>query len=94
MKIVDCILKFYTENPRYKGKQEFAIFKRFTEINDVSLQPWCNKEILIKVYQSNEGRDFDNRHPYPYICIEVLWDRNKKENVSFNLEKANKGYLQ
>lgn len=93
-KVVDIILQFYNENAKYKGRQEFEIFKRFEEPTDISTQPWFNKEILIKLYQSNEGRDFDNRHPYPYVSIEVLWDKNSKQMINFSLDKANKGYLQ
>lgn len=92
-KIVDLILDFYKLHPRYRGRQEFENFLRFTQSKDVSTQPWYNKEIAIKIFKSNEGRDFDNRHPYPYVSIQVLWDRNLKENVAFSLEKANKGYL-
>ena len=29
--------------------------------------PWFNKEIFIKLYRKSEGRDGDNRHPYPYL---------------------------
>ena len=32
---------------------------------------WYNKEIIIRINEKDEGRDFDNRHPYPYISIEL-----------------------
>lgn len=92
-KIVEIIEDFYKENVKYRGKEEFEKFNRYEKPLDVSTQPWYNKEIFIKLYQSNEGRDFDNRHPYPYLSIQVLWDRTTKEVVSFSLDKANKGYL-
>jgi hypothetical protein len=92
-KIVDMIVEFYYVNARYKKKADFENFYKYQKPTDVTNQPIYNKEIFIKIYQNNEGRDFDNRHPYPYISIEVLWDRSTKEIVNFNLDKANKGYL-
>ncbi len=92
-KVVDMIIEFYNENTKYKGKEEFGKFVRYQEATNVSTQPWYNKEIFITLYQYNEGRDFDNRHPYPYISIQVLWDRNTKATVNYTWDKANKGYL-
>ncbi len=37
-----------------------------------------NKEIFIKIYQKDEGRDADNRHPHAYITLQVRFDRETK----------------
>jgi len=92
-KVIDIIFGFYTDNAKYNKKEEFEKFLRYEKATDVFILPWYNKEIFIKLYQSNEGRDFDNRHPYPYISIQVLWDRNTKEKVNYTWDKAYKGYL-
>lgn len=92
-KIVDLIVTYYNENPKFKGKKDFQQFIIYTKPMDVSTKPCYNKEVFVKTYKSNEGRDYDNRHPYPYISIQVLWDRSTKQIVSFDLDKANKGYL-
>ena len=47
----------------------------------LAIEPWQNKEILIKLYQKDEGRDLDNRHPHPYISIQVRYDRDRGEPV-------------
>jgi hypothetical protein len=60
--------------------------------SDVSTPPWYNKEILIKLYLKNEGRDFDNRHPYPYVSIQVRFDRELNEKVVCSWQKAFNGY--
>jgi hypothetical protein len=91
-RVVDVIFDFYKKNAKYKGNEEFEKFKRYENF-DISTSPWFNKEIFIKLYQFNEGRDFDNRHPYPYISIQVLWDRTTNEKVNYTWEKAHKGYL-
>ena len=55
--------------------------------------PWYNKEIFIKLYKKKEGRNFDNRHPYPYISIQVRFDTELNERVIYSWDKAYKNYL-
>lgn len=87
--IVDLILAYYREQPRYKGLKEFEEFKRYEkEDKNISTPPWYNKEIFVKLFRKHEGRDFDNRHPYPYICIQVRYDWDKDETVSYSWDKA------
>ena len=51
-----------------------------------------NKEILVKVYQAEEGRNLDNRHPYPYLQLQVRWDRDTKQPVSYTWHGAHRNY--
>jgi len=75
----------------YEGQEKvYAAFQRFEKETDVSTPPWHNKEIFIKLYKSHEGRDFDNRHPYPYISIQVRFDREKNEPVRITHETSNR----
>jgi hypothetical protein len=91
---VKLIQNYYKEEPKYKGQKEFEEFKRYEkEDTDVSTLPWYNKEIFIKLYTKKEGRDFDNRHPYPYLSIQVRYDRELNEKVIFSWDKANKNYF-
>jgi len=92
--IVKIIQNYYKEMPQYKGKQDFEDFKRYEkEDTDVSTLPWFNKELFIKLYAKNEGRDFDNRHPYPYISLQVRYDMELNEKVVFTWDKALKNYF-
>lgn len=91
-KIVQIIQEFYREREK---DPEYLLFRRDnTRLNELKVAPWYNKEVYIKILQKDEGRDFDNRHPYPYISIQVRYDREEKRNVNYNWEKAHKGYLQ
>lgn len=93
-KIVQVIQQFYKENPRYQGKKEYEEFKRYEKSDtNVSTQPWMNKEIFIKRFKKDEGRNFDNRHPYPYISIQVRYDRDRNEKVFYTWDKAYRQYL-
>lgn len=87
LKVIDCIQKYYSK------KNEAEVFKRY-EKEDVLIRtkPWYNKEIFIKLYQSDEGRNFDNRHAFPYISIQVRWDRDKQEKVNYSWQKAFYGF--
>ncbi|MDF2577691.1 MAG: hypothetical protein K0S74_1175 [Chlamydiales bacterium] len=85
--IIQLILDFYMQAPNYKDKTDYCNFQR-EKSNSLVLMPWANKEISIKLYGKNEGRDFDNQHPYPYICIAVRFDRSSQQKVIYSKEQA------
>jgi hypothetical protein len=92
--VIKVLQQFYKDNPLYQGKKEFIEFQRYEKKDtNVSTPPWFNKEILIKLFQKNEGRDKDNIHPFPYICVQVRFDRDLNEKVVFSWPKANSGYM-
>ncbi len=87
--IVNLILTYYREQPKYKELKEFEEFKRYEkEDKNVRIPPWYNKEIFVKLFGKNEGRDFDNRHPYPYIGLQVRYDWDREESVTYSWDKA------
>jgi hypothetical protein len=91
--IVKILLDYYKVSPLYKGDKAYLEFQRLApEKLNVSTPPWYNKEILIKLYTKQEGRDFDNRHPYPYLCLQVRFDRELQEKVTCDWQKAFKNY--
>lgn len=92
--IIKLIQEYYKTTPKYEGKKEYLEFKRY-EKNDsnVTTQPWYNKEIFIKLFTSKEGRNFDNRHPFPYISIQIRYDEDLKERVNYSWDKAYHNYL-
>lgn len=93
-KIIEFILAYYREQPKYKGLKEFEEFKRYDkEDKSIALAPWHNKEIFVKLFNKNEGRDFDNRHPYPYVCIQVRHDWDLDEKVTYSWDKAFHNFL-
>lgn len=93
-KVINIIMAYYRENPAYYGQEKYQTFKRYEKGDaHVAVQPWYNNEIYMKLVGKNEGRDFDNSHPYPYINIQVRYDRQRGEKVQYSWEKAHKGYL-
>lgn len=92
--VVSLIQEYYKNNPLYAGHKEYIEFKRYDKGDtDVATPPWFNKEIFIKLYKKKEGRDFDNRHPFPFISIQVRYDRDLNEKVTYSWEKATRNYL-
>jgi len=79
---------FYKKNARYQKTDEWQKLRRFEKAQGVSIQPWYNKEIMIKIYKANEGRNFDNRHSYPYICLQVRFDRTLNLPVNLTWDQA------
>ena len=71
-------------------ENDLKTFQRFSKKTNIATPPWYNKEIFIKLFKSNEGRDYDNRHPFPYIAVQVRYDREKNERVVFSPEQAQK----
>ncbi len=89
--IVGLLMQYFQETPAYKSEKESLEFKRL-EKSELSIQPWMNKEILVQLFSKSEGRDGDNRHPHPYISIQVRYDREGKERVMYEWARANQGY--
>lgn len=72
--VIDCLQSYYDQP-----------FQRYCKSNlNVKSEPWYNEEIFIKLYEADEGRDEDNQHSYPYLSIQVRFDRAKKERVRFD----------
>jgi len=87
---VKIIEDFYKSAARYQKQPEYQVFHRFERSTNVATQPWFNKEVFIKLFRSSEGRNFDNRHPYPYISIQVRFDRASNLPVTCNWADAQK----
>ena len=87
--IIELIFSFYREKKKYLGKEGYKNFSRYNKNTNVSTKPWFNKEIFLKLFLEKEGRDFDNKHPYPYISIAVRYDIDEKKNVMYSWKKAN-----
>lgn len=91
--ILDILKNYYIETPIYKDKKDYTEFKRYEKEETLKIKPWMNKEIFIKIFQPYEGRNDDNRHPYPYIALQVRHDRDKNTRVSYSWEQAFGNYL-
>jgi len=91
--VVLLLAKYYQEHPRFMGRRKFTEFLRYEKHTNVSTLPWYNKEIFIKLFKKGEGRDLDNKHSFPYICIQLKWDRDLEEPVRYSWAQAFNGYL-
>ncbi len=79
--IVQLIMNFYKAEKRYHKNKEYQSFLRYEKETNASAKPWYNKEIFVKLFNAEEGRNFDNRHPYPYLSIQVRYDREQRKRV-------------
>lgn len=92
--IVEIIKSFYLQDTAVKGDKKYAEFKRYDKDDThVSTQPWMNHEVFIKLFNRKEGRDFDNRHPYAYLSLQVRHDRIKEARVIYTWDKAYNNFL-
>ncbi len=87
LEAVGLLMQYYQEHPTLKQSKEWTSFQR-----GEGEAVWSNKEIGIRLYQKHEGRDADNRHPYPYVSVQVKFDRQTKGRVVFDWDRAAKGY--
>jgi hypothetical protein len=93
-KVIKIMQQYYQENSKYQKQKDFIEFQRYEKPDtDVSIQPWFNKEVFIKLYARKEGRDFDNRHPYSYISLQVRYDMDLNEKVVFTWPKGYNNYF-
>jgi hypothetical protein len=88
MEVLNLVFQFYKEKKGYRGKKDYEQFTRLEKDLNCSTLPWTNREIIVKLYKKNEGRDRDNKHPFPYITLQVKYDRDKKEEVVYLPKKA------
>ena len=83
--VLNTIFAFYRSTPRYASEgKEYMQFERYDKETDVSTKPWMNKEILVKLFLPHEGHNADNRHPFPYISIQVRFDRETNMRVAYS----------
>ena len=92
-KVIDAIMSFYKQE-EYRGKEKYESFQRYKK-NDlnVSTPSWYNQEVFIKLYLPDEGRDYDNNHPYPYVSIQVRYDPQSNQRVTYTWQQAFYSYL-
>ena len=90
-RVLQAIKKYYLTHPQFKTDIAYSTFKSRPEKTGISA--WYNKEIRLKIYPSDVGRNEDNKHPYPYISMEILYDRETKKRVYYHWSLAHKGYL-
>lgn len=87
--LIDLILDYYRNDPEVAEDKRYTDFTRYEkEDTNVSTPPWMNHEVFIKLFKKHEGRDFDNRHPYPYLSLQVRYDRENKTRVFYSWDKA------
>ncbi len=94
---VDFYVEGFEHNPKAVLETLFSYYKesmlRTITLTDASTPSWYNKEVAITLFHATEGRDFDNDHPYPYISIQVRYDRETKRTVQYNWHRAHNGYI-
>lgn len=89
-KIIQLLIDYYST----AAEPSYYIFERYEKDDtNVSTKPWYNKEVFLKLFKPQEGRNFDNRHPYPYLAIQVRFDQEMQKRVFYNWDHAYKNYL-
>lgn len=92
--VIGLLMQYYQETPIYQNQKDYQFIRYEKGDTRVEIQPWMNKEIFIKLQQKHEGRDGDNHHPHPYITLQVRYDKEQKDRVVYDWQKANRGYPQ
>ena len=91
--VIKCIQEYYLDNKRYVDDERFRTFHRYEQETNVTTLPWYNKEIFVKLFKKDEGRDLDNNHRFPYISIQLKWDRDEEKPVTYSWNRAFNDYL-
>lgn len=107
--MIGAEVSFYVEGLEYKPQEvisllreyyaneessDYSSFLRYEKSNtNVRTMPWYNKEIFVKLFEPDEGRNLENEHPYPYISIQVRYDRELDKKVSYSWNEANRNFL-
>jgi hypothetical protein len=87
--ILELVERYYRETTPFSEQSAYTTFERFEKGNlNIRTPAWYNKEVFVKLYLEDEGRDFDNQHPYPYLGIQVRYDRALDKQVVFDKERS------
>lgn len=89
--IVGVLMSYFEEKAISSKDKKKGTFRRISS-KHLATDPWQNEEVLIRLYQKDEGRDGDNRHPHPYICLQAEYDPRQKEKIAYTWKKAHLGY--
>lgn len=81
---------FYVKGLEYDPRSVVAVLEEFYR-DDTDFQSlkkngnvWSNKEIIVTCHLATDRRNGDNKHPYPYITLELLYDRHSRKPVHFS----------
>jgi len=99
--LIGAEVDFYVEGMEQRGEEVVEAllcyfdesFARSTHFTQVRTPSWYNQEVAITLFEADEGRDLDNNHPYPYISIQLLFDKEKGQPVRYNWHRAHTGFL-
>ena len=65
---------FYVEGMEWRPLEIITLFQTICAENPLvkqGLNRWSNRDLIITCKKEDEGRNGDNRHPYPYLSIEL-----------------------
>ncbi len=92
-KVIELIMLYYNQTIPFAGKKAYEYFERYEkEDTNVSTYPRYNKEVFVKSFKADEGRDKDNDHSFPYISIQVRSNRDDGKRVTYTWEQAFYGF--
>lgn len=76
----------------HKDNKDYA-FRLYEKDYPLTHNPILNKELFIKIHTAKEGRNDDNRHPYPYLTLQVRYDPLANARVNYSWQQAFHNYL-
>jgi len=85
--VIELLVQYYRENG------EMGPLATHRGLSSLARVPLSNREVVVRLYGKTEGRDFDNEHPYPYISIELLYDKEAKKRVHYTWHGSFNGYM-
>lgn len=72
--VAKIVMGFYQQEKTYKKDKAFT---QFTKVNTKNaFQSWSNKELILHLHDAN------NQHPYPYLTLELCWDKETQEKIT------------
>lgn len=96
--LIGAEVDFYVEGKEYAPQDIVALFiTRYQNTEPLRLlqeNQWGNREIKLTLVPKTEGRNVDNQHPYPYLTLELLFDKETGKAVHFSWSQAHTGYVQ
>lgn len=90
--VIKEIMQYYRYHETFKTQLPFTHFSQSQSLK-YKHPIWMNRELIIRVFDPDEARDFDNRHSFTYITLELRYDRDTNRQLTYNMLMAHQKLL-
>ena len=94
--MIGAEVDFYVKDMEFETKKIISLIINYFQkdpLNRISPTSWSNREIILIAHPPHQKRDKDNQHPYPYLTLEVKYDKENKKPLRYSWYLAERNFF-